>query len=529
MCSRDADFALDELIALIQDYHDFNPDTTVPIYPYPTYLNFGQQVSRGRPCVYQLDRGVLGNPSRRAQIPNGASRGNETDHPAKRHYAPSPNGDRKSAHLEDEQRSILSAPCFRWTKKTLCSLAQGEVEVAVTPDGRADSLYLLPKRCPLEHDASARGIGEISSRGVPSENEHGPLSGHEDVAGQDNSDENDVAEHVFLQPATTGMTISKLIDELCPPESSSLSALSPTTPTKPVYYLQSQDSNLSRPELAPLRGHLPATPPPFALPVLGDPDATNIWIGSAQSVTSTHRDPYENLYLVVKGRKKFVLYPPIEEICLHATMVRTGQWAFDEKTKRFEIIMDTNTEKGMHDGPPEGSIQGAEAGTEAEDGNLSACGPRHSLADDTSTSTSDMDATSPSPPPSPSASSSVPAPAPAPSSSMNPNTAKIPWIPIDPFKPPPPTSTTYPYYKHARPLTVTVEEGQILYLPAGWFHHVTQDCGEWENEDGESAPAPCIAMNYWFDMDYSGEKHVMREMVGRLVERVRRRERSGKR
>ncbi|ETI27256.1 hypothetical protein G647_09939 [Cladophialophora carrionii CBS 160.54] len=498
---RDADFALDELLALIQDYHDFNPDMTVPVYPYPTSLHFSQQISRGRPCVYQLDRGVLENTLGNEQIPNGASHNHETDDAAKPHHAGVSVNDRKRAHLEEEQRSILGAPCFRWTERTLRSLVQSEVEVAVTPDGRADSLYVLPKRRARQQDTSVIGTGVSSSTEGPSEGEHGPHTTLEDVAGQDDSDEDDALEHVFLQPATTRMTISKLIDELCPPVSSSLSA--DCTRKRPIYYLQSQDSNLSRPELAPLRAQLPATPPPFAFPALGEPDATNIWIGSAQSVTSTHRDPYENLYLVVKGRKKFVLYPPIEEICLHATMVRTGRWAFDEETKEFEIIMDTDTDMDTDgDAPDDGGANG-------EDGNNSA------------SKAYPLDDNSPSPSPS-SASSSVDA-----------HSAKIPWIPIDPFNPPPPSSDTHPYYKYARPLTVTVEEGQILYLPAGWFHHVTQECGQWEDraEDGNGnlrvVPAPCVALNYWFDMDYSGEKHVMREMVGRLVEKVRRKEKSG--
>jgi hypothetical protein len=496
---RDTNSALGELLALIQDYHDFNPDTTVPVYPYPTYLQFSQQVSRGRPCVYRLDRGVLDVPAGSEQIPNGTGHGCETDHhPAKPHHAPCPVKDRKRAHLEEEQRSILSAPCFRWTKNTVRSLVQGKVEVAVTPDGRADSLYVLPKRCPRQHGgASKTGTRTRSSREDPNEREHVQPAGPENVAYQQKSDEeDDTSEPVFLQPATTRMTLSKLIDELCAPAPASPSAAQMSPPTKPVYYLQSQDSNLSRPELASLKAHLPATPPPFALPVLGDPDATNIWIGNAQSVTSTHRDPYENLYLVVKGRKQFVLYAPVEEICLHATMVRTGRWTFDEDTEKFNIIMDEDVGEDMDDDhPDDGEAQG-------EDAIPSVCDTPSS--DETSTSS-------------------------------NANPAKIPWIPIDPLHPPPPSSALYPYYKHARPLTLTVEEGQILYLPAGWFHHVTQECGQWEGEDEDEngfkttpTPAPCIALNYWFDMDYSGEKHVMREMVGRLVEKVRRTERSGK-
>jgi len=62
-----------------------------------------------------------------------------------------------------------------------------------------------------------------------------------------------------------------------------------------------------------------------------------------------------------------------------------------------------------------------------------------------------------------------------------------------------------------------VSAGEVLYLPAGWFHHVIQECGAWP--DGQ--PAPCIAVNYWYDMDYEGEKFAMREMLGQLIEVAR--------
>ena len=42
------------------------------------------------------------------------------------------------------------------------------------------------------------------------------------------------------------------------------------------------------------------------------PDAVNIWIGDDKSITSIHSDPYENIYLVVRGAKHFTLFPPTE-------------------------------------------------------------------------------------------------------------------------------------------------------------------------------------------------------------------------
>lgn len=38
-----------------------------------------------------------------------------------------------------------------------------------------------------------------------------------------------------------------------------------------------------------------------------------------------------------------------------------------------------------------------------------------------------------------------------------------------------PDYSTYPLYQHAHRLEVTVEEGEVLYLPSLWFHHVEQE------------------------------------------------------
>ncbi|OBS73844.1 hypothetical protein A6R68_15613, partial [Neotoma lepida] len=63
---------------------------------------------------------------------------------------------------------------------------------------------------------------------------------------------------------------------------------------------------------------------------------------------------------------------------------------------------------------------------------------------------------------------------------------KVPWIPLDPLAP---DLVRYPSYSQARALHCTVRAGELLYLPALWFHHVQQSHG-------------CIAVNFWYDMEY---------------------------
>ena len=42
-----------------------------------------------------------------------------------------------------------------------------------------------------------------------------------------------------------------------------------------------------------------------------EPDATNLWIGDSRSVSSIHKDHYENIYCVLEGEKHFTLIPPL--------------------------------------------------------------------------------------------------------------------------------------------------------------------------------------------------------------------------
>jgi jumonji domain-containing protein 7 len=44
----------------------------------------------------------------------------------------------------------------------------------------------------------------------------------------------------------------------------------------------------------------------------GEPEAVNLWLGDDWSVSSMHKDHYENLYCVVQGEKTFTLLPPVD-------------------------------------------------------------------------------------------------------------------------------------------------------------------------------------------------------------------------
>jgi peptidyl-lysine (3S)-dioxygenase / protease len=268
-------------------------------------------------------------------------------------------------HPGEESRWLACS----WTKEDLQSKVRDEVEIAITPCGNADALVALEP----EHDCP-EGI------------------------------------KVFLQPASDQQTVTHLLDVL-------------SKKVEPVCYLQSQNSNLTTTALEPLLEDLPINFD-FAEEVLGDPDARNIWIGDDRSTTSVHRDPYENLYLVLRGSKTFRLWAPVDEVSMPTKMVRTGRYEYS-KHSGFRVVMDEDNE--------------------------------------------------------------------------------IPWVDLDPLA---------VGCEVGKMRTVTVHAGQMLFLPGGWYHHVSQQCGVWD----DGSPSPCIAVNYWYDQDYEGERYVMRQLMNRLVE-----------
>lgn len=176
-------------------------------------------------------------------------------------------------------------------------------------------------------------------------------------------------------------------------------------PMDKVIYMQSQNDCFSR-EFAVLIDDIEIQLP-WATEMLGiPPDAVNMWIGDDRSVSSLHKDPYENFYTVVRGRKHFLLHPPVDYPFL-----------YPKKVNQTQYILESGHWKR------------------------------------------------------------IPVEAP-----------QIEWISVDPLQ-----LDTFPLYKHTLPLRVTLNPGDMLYLPSLWFHEVSQDNFT-------------VAVNFWYDMDF-GPNH----------------------
>lgn len=67
----------------------------------------------------------------------------------------------------------------------------------------------------------------------------------------------------------------------------------------------------------------------FAIEAFGcEPSATNMWVGEHHSVTTTHADPFENLYVVISGTKTFRLRPPSDSAFLSKPSLPRARWTY---------------------------------------------------------------------------------------------------------------------------------------------------------------------------------------------------------
>jgi len=192
-----------------------------------------------------------------------------------------------------------------WTGDDLLRLAGdgAVVAVAATPDGRADAV-----RCV---DAAT---------GAP-------------VAwpvGEEGGGARDGTRLLFLQPSETDLPLAALLQALADEEAAAAVGTRPAT----VRYAQAQNGSLAG---FGALGAGPAPPVPRDLPWAtslfgtGRPDAVNVWVGGRASVTAWHRDPYENVYVVLGGSKRFALFPPGEgRARLRPAAQAGGRWVAPE-------------------------------------------------------------------------------------------------------------------------------------------------------------------------------------------------------
>jgi len=105
---------------------------------------------------------------------------------------------------------------------------------------------------------------------------------------------------LFVMPEERTMKMTDFLNIIDNPESAN-----------GVFYIQKQNSNLTE-EFEEILCDV-ETDIIWATEAFGKlPDAVNFWLGDQRAITSMHKDPYENIYCVVRGYKDLVLQPPTD-------------------------------------------------------------------------------------------------------------------------------------------------------------------------------------------------------------------------
>jgi len=207
---------------------------------------------------------------------------------------------------------------------------------------------------------------------------------------------------------------------------------------KGVHYLSLQDDNL-RTEHPQLASDVPSSVTWFEEALGCAPDAVNLWVGDERAMSAVHADHYENLYCVISGEKVFTLLPPADAISRDLAPRPVGRFA--QRTDGAWEVCDEEA--------PSGGVVGADGDTAGLGGGLGG-GDGGGLAGGLGGGDGGELGGS-----------------------------FVEWIGIDPAEP-----EQLPALSGA--VTVRVGAGEMLYLPANWFHRVTQS-------------AQTVAVNYWHD------------------------------
>eukprot|EP01062_Namystynia_karyoxenos_P045253 TRINITY_DN33586_c0_g1_i1.p1 TRINITY_DN33586_c0_g1~~TRINITY_DN33586_c0_g1_i1.p1 ORF type:complete len:489 (+),score=90.67 TRINITY_DN33586_c0_g1_i1:72-1538(+) len=258
-----------------------------------------------------------------------------------------------------------------------------------------------------------------------------------------------------------------------------------TTQTLPVD--DDGPTQVSGPPLGTLRADFPARPK-----LMGGliPYQHNLWYGRARDGSSSglHHDHHDNLYCLLRGRKRFTLLPPSDApllrtasrpVAIHANglinyhcrtrpdgahQASVAEWRLRMAEEHLDRLREADA--------PEEELEAAEAAVdEAMDAvaDAGAADPAELQDDFEDTApggprvTTDVEGTTP---------------------------GSFCAVPAEAVRAPAGEAARrgYPELSSVHPSTVEINAGELLYLPCGWFHEVTS----------YSAGGPHMALNYWF-------------------------------
>ena len=162
-----------------------------------------------------------------------------------------------------------------------------------------------------------------------------------------------------------------------------------------------------------------------------------MWVGNSRSVTALHKDNYENVYVQVAGRKHFVLLPPLCHPCVNEQLLRPAHYRRRRRSRKRNCS------------PSAASAAAASAATTSpSDPEKEETASQQEAADTDAESDDDDNATLEL------------------ELELEPETDDpVPFATWDPDRP---RDNTTPYSHLADPMRVTLEPGDMLYLPCMW-------------------------------------------------------------
>jgi len=288
-----------------------------------------------------------------------------------------------------------------WSSSYLVDvLGDRTVAVNLTPDGHGDCVKYVDTSLWLhvDREVAAASSHKSSEQHVPSD---------ADVASM---------RPYFVYPAESDMRLSSFF-ELLEDRGRSI-----------VPYLSQQNDNIraSMPEL--LTDIDPSLPLANAAFDVLEPEAINLWIGDERSVSSLHKDHFENMYAVVSGQKIFTLFPPTDAAFLPESEYPTIRYYLEDNGQNAMRLGLTST--------------GCDFPT-------------------------------------------------------------LRWIHYDPDAACSFHRGSAPELSHfAHPMRCSLSAGEVLYIPAMWYHRVSQTCRT-------------VAVNYWYDQRFDF-RYVFYQMVRRI-------------
>ena len=208
-----------------------------------------------------------------------------------------------------------------------------EVTIAFTPDGRADSIVMGELFCTPVEEKMRFGKFLDLIEAETGEGGDAADAGKEGVKQRGQGDEaKDAARSPSSSTSSSATTASGTAAAAAAAAGAGAAAAvsvedaedSDEDAPQGVPYCQHQDGSFLK-EFAKLHGDAD-TELPLANEAFGSkPDAVNLWIGDDRSITTMHSDNYENMYAVVCGVKHFTLLPPTDYYFLSRNRYAKGQ------------------------------------------------------------------------------------------------------------------------------------------------------------------------------------------------------------